>query len=386
MNTTVNSPILQPLLFSQEDLGNCFLRPPSEREVEFHNLYCCILELLSPEEIIALRFKRTKGRKGFDLTSILGIMVLKLHYQLRTMKDALMTLEENANLRYILGLDKVPAESTTSVAFKRIESIVDIQAMHGKLVEAYKQVTEKSIVEHLSIDSSIIGAREKPVTSKQSLKRAKPLSKRGRKRKGSAEQAEYLKQKAKEEELKEQYFVENPYVSLDNLEKRCSLTAKLNSKGKRQWFIGYKAHIASDDHGVPLAFAVTGASVHDSRCAIPLAKIVKQRLFFIMYVLGDKAYKSAQILEFFERFTQAQLIVEPKRNSKYEMSSHSAERYKNRTTVERTNAELKESYLPPVMYRKGSQARFEISLSILLTTIKMVGRVMQKKNTEAQVA
>jgi hypothetical protein len=32
---------------------------------------------------------------------------------------------------------------------------------------------------------------------------------------------------------------------------RCSITAKQNSKGKKQWFIGYKAHLATDDGAKP---------------------------------------------------------------------------------------------------------------------------------------
>jgi len=290
MNTTPNSPVLQPLLFSKKDLGNCFLRPLSEREVEFHNMYYCVLELLSTEEKIALDTKSVRGRKGFDLSSMFGIMLLKLHYRICTIKETLLTLEENGNLRYILGLDKVPAESTVSGALKRVETIIDIQNMHGVLIEAYRVVTDQSIVEHLSIDSTVIEVREKPVTPVR--KKSKP-QKRGRKKKGSKEQEEYLKQKAEEEALKQQYYLEDPKLSFSRLENRCSLTAKKNSKGKMQWSIGYKAHFATDDHGVPLSYAITGASVHDSQCAIPLAKLVKQRLFFILYVLGDKAYNSA---------------------------------------------------------------------------------------------
>lgn len=384
MNTTPNSPVLQPLLFSKKDLGNCFLRPLSEREVEFHNMYYCVLELLSTEEKIALDTKSVRGRKGFDLSSMFGIMLLKLHYRICTIKETLLTLEENGNLRYILGLDKVPAESTVSSALKRVETIIDIQNMHGVLIEAYRVVAGQSIVEHLSIDSTVIEVREKPVTPVR--KKKNEPQKRGRKKKGSKEQEEYLKQKAEEEALKQQYYLEEPKISFGNLENRCSLTAKKNSKGKAQWYTGYKAHFATDDHGVPLSYAITGASVHDSQCAIPLAKMVKQRLFFILYVLGDKAYNSVDINHFFETFTQAKFIADVKSNSKYELTPNEVERYKNRTTVERTNAELKESFLPPVIYRRSSQARFEISLAVLLTTVKMVERVIKAKGATKNAA
>jgi len=40
------------------------------------------------------------------------------------------------------------------------------------------------------------------------------------------------------------------------------VTAKQNAKGTKQWFVGYKAHLAVDDFGVPLSYALTGACVH----------------------------------------------------------------------------------------------------------------------------
>ncbi|OQY32954.1 MAG: hypothetical protein B6241_09350 [Spirochaetaceae bacterium 4572_59] len=67
-------------------------------------------------------------------------------------------------------------------------------------------------------------------------------------------------------------------------------------KGKKQWFIGYKAHLAVDDFGVPISYVLSGACVHDSQVAVLLIKL--------------------------------------------------ALRYQARTTVERTNSELKDGYLP----------------------------------------
>jgi len=95
---------------------------------------------------------------------------------------------------------------------------------------------------------------------------------------------------------------------------------------------------------------------------------------------------SADINHFFETFTQAKFIADVKSNSKYELTPNEVERYKNRTTVERTNAELKESFLPPVIYRRSAQARFEISLAVLLTTVKMVERVIKAKGATKNAA
>ena len=54
----------------------------------------------------------------------------------------------------------------------------------------------------------------------------------------------------------------------------------------------------------------------------------------------------------------------------------SAIRYKARTTVERTNSELRDGYLPDKIYKRGCHARYEIALSILLTTMKKVRKVL----------
>jgi hypothetical protein len=54
----------------------------------------------------------------------------------------------------------------------------------------------------------------------------------------------------------------------------------------------------------------------------------------------------------------------------------SQKRYAARTTVERTNSELKDGYLPDVIYKRGCHARYEISLAVLLTTMKKVRNVL----------
>ena len=115
---------------------------------------------------------------------------------------------------------------------------------------------------------------------------------------------------------------------------RCSLTAKQNSKGKRQWFIGYKAHLAADDFGVPIAYA----------------DMIERKV-----IIDQRASRGIAPLP---------------------MDKPEAERYKARTTVERTNSELKDGYLPDKIYRRGCHARYDIGLAILLTTLKKVRNVL----------
>jgi hypothetical protein len=301
--------------------------------------------------------------------SIFSIMILKLMYQLLTIRQTLQLLQENGNLRMIVEIDSVPSEASMSRLSRQVQKIVDPQEIHERLINLYQQETGR-IIGHLSIDSTIVEAREKPIKATQQRKRPK---KRGRKRKGSIEEAEYRALKAKKAQQLAQYLVESPEVSISELEKRCSLTAKQNSQGRRQWFIGYKAHMACDDFGVPVAYTVTGACVHDTQAAIPLMKLT-QKNFDFLYALMDKGYVSTDIEAYVQMIGRRAIIAQRSYRGRPppQMDPPTALRYEVRTTVERTNGELKDGYLPVKLYRKGEQARYDISLAILLITIKKV--------------
>jgi hypothetical protein len=368
-NHSVPSVLLQPLLFSTEEFPNCFFRKPSRRELEFLSYLRILRGLLTVEEQRQLSFNNRLGRSGYSLMSIFSIMILKLMYQLLTIRQTLQLLQENGNLRMIVEIDSVPSEASMSRLSRQVQKIVDPQEIHERLINLYQQETGR-IIGHLSIDSTIVEAREKPIKATQQRKRPK---KRGRKRKGSIEEAEYRALKAKKAQQLAQYLVESPEVSISELEKRCSLTAKQNSQGRRQWFIGYKAHMACDDFGVPVAYTVTGACVHDTKAAIPLMKLT-QKNFDFLYALMDKGYVSTDIEAYVQMIGRRAIIAQRSYRGRPppQMDPPTALRYEVRTTVERTNGELKDGYLPVKLYRKGEQARYDISLAILLITIKKV--------------
>ena len=316
-----------------------------------------------------------RGRNGYSLSSILGIMLLKLLYQQRTMKQTLQLVHENGNLKDMLAITGVPSEATVSRLSKEVEQIVQPSDLHQRVIRAYVESLDRFAVGHLSIDSTTIEAREKPV--KIRAPKAKACKKRGRKAKGSLEEQQYRERQAQLDQDRIAYLQESFETSLAKLEMRCSLTAKQNSKGKRQWFIGYKAHLATDDHGVPMSFAVTGASVHDSKVAVPLMKKARETADFL-YVLLDKGYINPLVNDYvdmigrkaiIDRKAYRGVVADP-------LDPASQQRYAARTTVERTNSELKDGYLPDKIYKRGSRARYEIALAILLTTMKKVRNVL----------
>jgi len=384
--STPNPSSLQSLLFDTEDFGSCFFREPSERELEFLGLYATVQQLLSPGELTCLLRGSIKGRVGYDLLSILGIMLLKLHFRQPTMKETLLLLRENGNLKDILGISTVPSQATACRLSRVVERVVDPAVLHERVIQAYKEAMDNRMVGHLSIDSTIIEAREKPfVKEKKASPAPVPPKKKGRKKKGSPEEKAYLEQKARAERERLDYLAEDPLQSISRLEMRCSLTAKQNSKGKRQWFIGYKAHLATDDFGVSVAYAVTGACVHDCKVAVPLMKTAHQRTDFL-YALMDKGYLNPDIDAYAAMIGRKAIIDQRAHRSiaPLPMEKPEAARYKARTTVERTNSELKDGYLPDKIYRRGCHARYDIELAILLTTLKKARNVLLARE-EARV-
>jgi len=374
-HTTPNTLALQSLLFPSDAFTSCLFRQPSARELEFLQWFSAVQSLLSQDERRMLGRHHRRGRNGYALLGILGIMLLKLSYQQRTMKQTLQLLRENGNLKDMLAIARVPSEATVSRLSKEVEQIVHPSDLHGRVVQSYAKSLDRIAVGHLSIDSTTIEAREKPVKTR--IPRAKTLEKRGRKAKGSVEEQQHRERQARHEQERIAYLQESFETSLGKLELRCSVTAKQNSKGKKQWFIGYKAHLATDDYGVPMSFAVTGASVHDSQVAVPLMKKTRETADFL-YALLDKGYVSPVINDYvdmigrkaiIDRRAYKGVVADP-------LDPASQKRYAARTTVERTNSELKDGYLPDVIYKRGSRARYEIALSVLLTTMKKVRNVL----------
>jgi len=385
-HSTVLTSSLQSLLFSHQDLSSSFFRKPTERELEFLTVFSAVKSLLSSEEISKLSRYHTKGRPRYDRLAILGILLLKLFYRQATMKETLLLLQENGNLRDMLGIREVPSPSSLSRISREVEKIVDPSELHERAIDLYIKDMQR-MVGHLSIDSTTIEARERPYRKNKDtpVKPATP-KKRGRKPKGSPEELAYREQKAREEEAKLHYLAEPPKHSIAKLEMRCSLTAKQNSKGKKQWFVGYKAHLSVDDFGVPISYAVTGACVHDSKVAIPLLKQARERTDFF-YVLLDKGYISPLINTYVD-LIERKVIIDRKAYrgvAPIPLEPSVALRYRARSTVERTNSELKDGFLPDKIYKRGAQARYEIELAILLTTMKKVRNILLLKE-QIQVA
>ena len=315
------------------------------------------------------------GRPGYTLLSVLAIHAVKIFFRLKTLTAARERLLSSSNLRTITGTGRVPSLAVISKKTDELIRIVDFGAIIASICSSFY---DGRLVCHLSIDSTIVESREKPVKAEKPGKR-----KRGRKRKGSDEPT------IAEEKEQLHDLMENGGVDefLSTLEHRCSVTGKKNSKGNMEWSIGYKAHLAVDDNGIIVAHHVTGASVHDSQVAIPLMRMADRRCDYL-YALMDGGYTSQRIEAFASSIGKVPIIDRhaDRNGNKKEMEPCKAERYKARTTVERTNSELKECFLPGKLYSRGKKGIFQIELSILMLDIKKISARLRAESIAQKTA
>jgi hypothetical protein len=145
---------------------------------------------------------------------------------------------------------------------------------------------------------------------------------------------------------------------IDELPKFCNVGTKKNSKGYKESWIGYKVHIDAADGQIPISCILTSSSMHDSQAAIPLAQMTAQRVTNL-YNLSDSTYDAPLIHEHIRCLGHIPIIdINPRRDValKEELQAEAQRqkllnftyaedlRYRERTTLERVNARLKDEF------------------------------------------
>lgn len=145
---------------------------------------------------------------------------------------------------------------------------------------------------------------------------------------------------------------------LDDLPRHSNVGSKKNSQGYKETWVGYKLHLDVADGQIPIGCLLTSASLHDRQVAIPLARMTGRRVTHL-YEVMDSAYDAQSIHEFIRSQGQvaiidahprrdaalkAELEAEQKRRKIRGMVSAEDLRYRERTTVERVNARLKDEF------------------------------------------
>jgi transposase len=286
---------------------------------------------------------------------------LALHkFRLTTVEDLRKKLTSDTNLRLICGFSKVPSLSTFCRRIDILSSADESEQIHEALVT--KNLKGKIIL-HINRDSTAIETRERATNSKRSITVGKTKKyKRGRPKKGEV----------RKQEMKpvEKQVYQSARFALARLPNKCQWGGKKNSQGNTYYWKGRKLHLDVTDTGIPVTAVITGAGVHDSQVAIPMEKITAQRCSFC-YSLMDAGYYCATIDSFIKSEGRIP-IIEPKRNRNGEIKELDPAkrfRYRIRTTVERSNANLKDWLIPTKLcVRKTKNIDFILKNAVVLLT------------------
>jgi len=373
LHSTIDPLCFQPLLTDDESFVSQFY---SKDENEFALFLDTAFSLMTPDERRRLGSAARTGRRGYCGFSILAVFMAKMFYRCSTVRSVLGLMSKSWSLRRISGLDRVPGEATMSRRFNDLKGIVDLDGLHGRLVAGYFR---GRLVHNASLDSMIVDCHEKPAKREK-----KEHLKRGRKRKGSDDERQFLERKEVESKRLGLLTEGDPHEALASLEHRCSVTGKRNSHGNMEWHIGYKLHMVVDDRGIPIGGHVTGACVSDMKPAIPLIRIADSRCRF-MYCLMDAGYCWDEIRKAAGKLGKVPVIdTKAERNGhKVELDPPKKERYKARTAVERSYGELRSCYLPDILHSRGEKAVFDINMSMLLLTMKRMRMVLLEEKRKA---
>jgi hypothetical protein len=279
-----------------------------------------ILELVRIERFVK-PLVRVKGRPQEDRQAIARSFVAKAVYNQETTRQLLERLRSDVSLRRICGWERVgaiPSEATFSRAFAEFARSELPARVHAALIEQYQK---PQLIGHISRDATAISAREK-AAKKEKVAPIKGAPTRLQ-RQAAMSLAEML--------------ADLPAVS--------DCGTKRNSKGHPSYWVGYKLHLDVADGGIPISCILTSASVNDSQVAIPLATMSAQRVTNL-YDLMDSAYDAAAIRERSLALGHVPLIDGHTRRGgeKPQFAPHEAQRYKERTTIERVFARLKEEF------------------------------------------
>ena len=305
------------------------------------------LELVRIDELVKVP-QYWQGQSPKNRKQIARAFIAKAVYNLNTTRELIDRLKSTPALRRICGWEKaadVPHESSFSRAFKEFSQAGLTLIAHENIV---KEHMANRIIGHISRDSTSIDAREKP--AKKKVLKDKQPKKRGRPKKGEVRTKEPTRLERQQSMGLDAMFEELP--------KACDVGTKMNSKGYKKSWIGYKLHIDAADGHIPISCILTSASLHDSQVAIPLAETTNQQVSSL-YDLMDSAYDSPIIKKHSRSLGHVPIIdINPRSNKKrkQELKSEAKRmkvinfknpldiRYNERSNVERVNGRLKDEF------------------------------------------
>lgn len=342
------------------------LDPLTEKQQQF----VAVCELAQLESHMGAYRRRRLGRAKLPRIDLAKAFVAKAVYDLPTTKALRERLLADRNLRLLCGWEgafAVPSEATFSRAFEEF-ALTDLGSrVHQAMVRAYGQ---EKIVGHISRDATAIAARER--AAPKPAREPKPKHRRGRPKKGEVREPKHERRVALQAA---RTLAEN----IADLPVACDWGGKNNSKGKTEYWLGYKLHVDCADGGVPISALLTSASVHDSQVAIPLAQMSAQRVTSL-YDLMDAGYDVPEIKDFSRALGHVPIIDRnPRRGQDKEpMDPATARRYDERTTVERFNAALKDNHGGRhIRVRGHPKVNLHLMMGVIVVTALQMVRMLE---------
>lgn len=334
-----------------------FEKEPTKEHIALLN----ILRVMKEDKVIFEKVKG-RGRPEYNRQAIFRSFIAKSVLRVPTTGGLVERLKSDSNLRKICGFiaKKVPSESVFSRVFAEFSEDEVVQKIYDSMIEEH--VSDK-LIGHINRDATAIKGREK-VRNKE--KDVKPKRKRGRPKKGEVVQIE--------EKVLVKQIGQTAEEALKEINREAAWGCKKDSNGKVSYWKGYKLHLDVNDMGIPVSALLTGANVHDSQVAIPLEKITASKVTHL-YSVMDAAYDAEPIRMYIKSEGRQEIIdYNCRRGEKKKMDPAKKERYKIRSTVERSNSHLKDWFFGSGIYVKGSKkVMCHLMFGILsLTSIKIL--------------
>ena len=282
-------------------------------------------------------------------------------YQFPTTEALLDALQTRSRLRQLCGWERasaVPSRPTFSRAFAAFSQESWVQQIHAEVIRRH---VGPKLVGHVSRDATAIEAPERPAPKPAPVPKVRQP--RGRPKRNE------VRPPAPPTRLDRQ-GQRSVAANLADLPTACAVGCKRNSQGHQEFWIGYKLHLDVVDGDLPVSAVLTGAGVHDSQVAIPLAQLTAARITSL-YDLMDSAYDAPQIHAFSRSLGHVPIIdPNPRRGAKIPLAPAEAQRFKERTAAERVNSRLKERYGGRwVRVRGASKVSCHLAFGLLALTV-----------------
>ena len=320
---------------------------------EEHRRIVGILEVVRVEEQVPRPVPSPfGGRPPLDRRKLARAYVVRAALGLSETEDLVARLQTDRTLRRLCGWqegEKLPSLSTFSRAFAEYAQQGLFDLVH---VVRVREHLGDTITEHVSYDTTAIPVRERPA---KVYKPVRAPRKRGKPKRGET-------RPAPEPTRLQRQQTQTVAEMLAELPTACSVGCKRNSHGNKEYWTGYKLHVAQTDDGIPLAAFTTGASMHDSQGGIPLLGLTNARVRSC-YDLMDSAYDAKEIHAVSDGLGHVPIIdanvrrtgTKPEREAlgklpfsrlDVDRALHETDRrrrFKARSSVERFNSQLKDN-------------------------------------------